>query len=291
MSNLRSVRASTISSLSEWSSTSKVRASNETRSSLATTNGDSINAALRANPMIELVDLRANSKENQGRSSRMNSSREAVKLPPKSGAACASSREHVVSSKKKSVRASTMSSLRELESIPKPPVMPSRDRSWGRSQQRVGGRDPSGSRSRPRPDNAPLESPRLSREVLAKLGNRQTKVVGHSGSGKMCAACEKPLTDDGFFAMGTLFHQACFRYTHTVTLEMVGSRFEVAKLMMTIILYLYLYHEHHHHLRHHHLDHHHHHHLHHHHYEALLKLSCLNQVRPFCFDSVFPIDF
>merc|ERR550519_787004 len=69
----RSVRASTISSLSEWSSTSKVRASNETRSSLATTNGDSINAALRANPMIELVDLRANSKENQGRSSRMNS--------------------------------------------------------------------------------------------------------------------------------------------------------------------------------------------------------------------------
>merc|ERR1719507_739797 len=207
----RSVRASTISSLSEWSSTSKVRASNETRSSLATTNGDSINAALRANPMIELVDLRANSKENQGRSSRMNSSRESVKLPPKSGAACASSREHVVSSKKKSVRASTMSSLRELESIPKPPVMPSRDRSWGRSQQRVGGRDPSGSRSRPRPDNAPLESPRLSREVLAKLGNRQTKVVGHSGSGKMCAACEKPLTDDGFFAMGTLFHQACFR--------------------------------------------------------------------------------
>ena len=81
---------------------------------------------------------------------------------------------------------------------------------------------------RPRPDSAPLESPRLSREVLAKLGNRQTKVgkppkhkkiqnrktkvVGHSGSGKLCAACEKPLTDDGFFAMGTLFHQACFRY-------------------------------------------------------------------------------
>jgi len=51
----------------------------------------------------------------------------------------------------------------------------------------------------------------LSREVLAKLGNRQTKVVGHSGSGKMCAACEKPLTDDGFFAMGALYHQACFR--------------------------------------------------------------------------------
>ena len=37
------------------------------------------------------------------------------------------------------------------------------------------------------------------------------QVVGHSGSGKMCAACEKPLTDDGFFAMGALYHQACFR--------------------------------------------------------------------------------
>ena len=137
------MRASTISSLSEWSSTSMVRASNETRSSLAT-NGESINAALRANPMIELVDLRSSSKENLGsRSSRMNnSSREGVKqLPPRvqapksGGAACASSRENVVSSKKKSVRASTMSSLRELEQLPKPPVMPSRDRSWGRSQQ------------------------------------------------------------------------------------------------------------------------------------------------------------
>ena len=107
----------------------KVRASNETRSSLASTNnGEAINSALRANPMIELVDLRSNSKENPGsRSSRM--------LPPKSGSACASSRENVVSSKKKSVRASTMSSLRELEQLPKPPVMPSRDRSWGRSQQ------------------------------------------------------------------------------------------------------------------------------------------------------------
>ena len=38
-----------------------------------------------------------------------------------------------------------------------------------------GGRDPSSGR-RPRPDSTPLESPRLSREVLAKLGNRQTKV-------------------------------------------------------------------------------------------------------------------
>ena len=41
--------------------------------------------------------------------------------------------------------------------------------------------------------------------------NLHGQVVGHSGSGKMCAACEKPLTDDGFFAMGALYHQACFR--------------------------------------------------------------------------------
>ena len=43
------------------------------------------------------------------------------------------------------------------------------------------------------------------------IQHTHNQVVGHSGSGKMCAACEKPLTDDGFFAMGALYHQACFR--------------------------------------------------------------------------------
>ena len=137
-------------------------------------------------------------------------------------------------------------SLRELET-PKPPVMPSRDRSWGRSQQplnrggreasatlviiitiiiiiiimmirqvQVGGHDPTQLLlSRLGSAGKFWQSWATDRPRWANHQNtfeKKTKVVGHSGSGKLCAACEKPLTDDGFFAMGTLFHQACFRY-------------------------------------------------------------------------------
>lgn len=73
----------------------------------------------------------------------------------------------MVSTKKKSVRASTMSSLRELESTePRPGLGAARDRSWGRSsgqlrpaQERPAGRQ----EARRGVDSAPLESPRLSR--------------------------------------------------------------------------------------------------------------------------------
>jgi len=49
---------------------------------------------------------------------------------------------------------------------------------------------------------------RLNKDTLAKIGNRQIKVVSHK---KNCASCLKPLLDDGFFALGQLFHKACFR--------------------------------------------------------------------------------
>jgi len=52
------------------------------------------------------------------------------------------------------------------------------------------------------------ESQRMRKETLAKLGNRQTKTVNHS---KKCASCLKPLLDDGFFALGQLYHKSCFR--------------------------------------------------------------------------------
>ena len=66
---------------------------------------------------------------------------------------------------------------------------------------------------------------RLTKDTLARIGNRQTKVVNHASKlerrrGKRlilnllekCASCLKPLADDGFFALGQLFHKACFRY-------------------------------------------------------------------------------
>ena len=77
----------------------------ESRSSLVTngetssTSSRAINEAMRANPMIELIDLRPGSKDNLGSS---RNSRE--KLPPRVATkSVASSREHVVSSKKKTL--------------------------------------------------------------------------------------------------------------------------------------------------------------------------------------------
>jgi len=51
-------------------------------------------------------------------------------------------------------------------------------------------------------------SNRLSKDVVDRIGNRQTKVVNQT---KKCAACLKPLVDDGFFALGRLYHKSCFR--------------------------------------------------------------------------------
>eukprot|EP00090_Calanus_glacialis_P010350 TRINITY_DN18737_c0_g1_i1.p1 TRINITY_DN18737_c0_g1~~TRINITY_DN18737_c0_g1_i1.p1 ORF type:complete len:383 (-),score=90.96 TRINITY_DN18737_c0_g1_i1:399-1547(-) len=52
------------------------------------------------------------------------------------------------------------------------------------------------------------QNQRLTKDNLARIGNRQTKVVNHA---KKCASCLKPLADDGFFALGQLFHKSCFR--------------------------------------------------------------------------------
>ena len=65
---------------------------------------------------------------------------------------------------------------------------------------------------------------RLNKDILAKIGNRQTKVVAHTSEkvkkiekqniskiSEKCAECLKPLADDGFFALGQLFHKSCFR--------------------------------------------------------------------------------
>ena len=70
---------------------------------------------------------------------------------------------------------------------------------------------------------------KLSRDVLEKIGNRQLKVVTETSSKlkipdatapdhiisfsiEKCAACSKPLVEDGFFAVGQLYHKACFRF-------------------------------------------------------------------------------
>jgi len=51
-------------------------------------------------------------------------------------------------------------------------------------------------------------SQRFSKDIADRIGNRQTKVVTNA---KKCAACLKPLVDDGFFALGRLYHKSCFR--------------------------------------------------------------------------------
>ena len=109
--HFRSVRASTISSLSEWSSTSMVRASNETRSSLATANGESSSRpGLARMNSREKLPPRVASKQVGSRIA-FNVENRIVHLHLPNQGAFASSRENVVSSKKKSVRASTMSRL------------------------------------------------------------------------------------------------------------------------------------------------------------------------------------
>jgi len=50
---------------------------------------------------------------------------------------------------------------------------------------------------------------KLSLDIQKKIGNRQLKTVNENS--KKCAACSKVLTDDGFFAMGKLYHKTCFR--------------------------------------------------------------------------------
>ena len=67
------------------------------------------------------------------------------------------------------------------------------------------------------------QTPRLTKDNLARIGNRQTKVVNHASKkvkkrkngsftiSEKCASCLKPLADDGFFALGQLFHKSCFR--------------------------------------------------------------------------------
>jgi len=50
---------------------------------------------------------------------------------------------------------------------------------------------------------------RINSNNLAKLtNNRPTKVIESS---KKCAGCSKPLKEDGFFALGELYHKSCFR--------------------------------------------------------------------------------
>jgi len=64
-------------------------------------------------------------------------------------------------------------------------------------------------RSRPtqRPTNP--QTQKLNTSNLARLtGNRPTKVIETS---KKCAGCSKPLKEDGFFALGELYHKSCFR--------------------------------------------------------------------------------
>jgi len=46
-------------------------------------------------------------------------------------------------------------------------------------------------------------------DIQKKVGNRQLKTINENS--KKCASCSKPLTDDGFFALGKLFHKNCFR--------------------------------------------------------------------------------
>lgn len=52
------------------------------------------------------------------------------------------------------------------------------------------------------------QNQRLNKDNLAKLKNRPTKVIESS---KKCAGCSKPLKEDGFFALGQLYHKNCFR--------------------------------------------------------------------------------
>ena len=83
--------------------------------------------------------------------------------------------------------------------------------------------------TRPRPEQArPKPNQTRPGRELSKadpLAGRQTKVVQHSSecivfplyctavrqcAGK-CAGCGKPLLEDGFFALGALYHRPCFR--------------------------------------------------------------------------------
>jgi len=50
---------------------------------------------------------------------------------------------------------------------------------------------------------------KLSQDIQQKIGNRQLKTVNENS--KKCAACSKVLTDDGFFALGKIYHKGCFR--------------------------------------------------------------------------------
>ena len=71
------------------------------------------------------------------------------------------------------------------------------------------------------------QNQRLNKDNLAKLKNRPTKVIESSSEFKFqlkylfprnqlffsekCAGCSKPLKEDGFFALGQLYHKNCFR--------------------------------------------------------------------------------
>ena len=70
----------------------------------------------------------------------------------------------------------------------------------------------------------------LNAESLARIGNRKTRVVTHTSEedrggnksifcifAEKCTACLKPLEEDGVFALGQLYHKACFRYVRVLS--------------------------------------------------------------------------
>ena len=71
------------------------------------------------------------------------------------------------------------------------------------------------------------QNQRLNKDNLAKLKNRPTKVIESSSEfyiyfsqksitsiSEKCAGCSKPLKEDGFFALGQLYHKNCFRWEY-----------------------------------------------------------------------------
>ena len=76
----------------------------------------------------------------------------------------------------------------------------------------------------PKHEQFSLLEKNLNAESLARIGNRKTRVVTHTSKedrggnksifcifAEKCTACLKPLEEDGVFALGQLYHKACFR--------------------------------------------------------------------------------